>query len=231
MGIIDDGICFANERFRNRDGTRVEQWWLMDGPTNNPLGGHVLDKAAIDLLLAQCTNANGVLNEDLFYRSAELIDFRQPNHKSAAWQASHGTHVMDLACGFDPAENCDDRPIVCVQLPTRVTADVDNGSLLPYVALAIDFIVSSALQIAARPPRGAAAGRDQLQLRPLRGAARRHAPHRALHRLGDRGMPGDRLSPARRPARRQQPAGAHSRPAFVPGRGRDADAELARPAR
>jgi hypothetical protein len=30
-----------------------------------------------------------------------------------------------------------------------VTAEVDNGNLLPYVALAIDFIVSSALQIAA----------------------------------------------------------------------------------
>jgi hypothetical protein len=149
MGIIDDGICFANERFRNLGGTRVEHWWLMDGPTNNPLGGHILGKAAIDQFLGQCTNANGVLNEDLFYRSAELINFLQPNHKSAAWQASHGTHVMDLACGFDLAENCEDRPIVCVQLPTRVTAEVDNGNLLPYVALAIDFIVSSAFQIAA----------------------------------------------------------------------------------
>ena len=150
MGIIDDGIVFANERFQKPGGgTRVEQWWLMDGPTNNPLGGHVLDKAAIDLLLAQCRNANGVLDEDLFYRRAELIDYLQPNHKSAALQASHGTHVMDLACGFDPAENRDDRPIVCVQLPTRVTAEVDNGNLLPYVALAIDFIVASALKIAA----------------------------------------------------------------------------------
>jgi len=149
MGVIDDGICFANERFRNRYGTRVEQWWLMDGPTNNALGGHVLDKNAIDVFLGQFTDANGVLNEDLFYRSAELIDFRQPNHKSAAWQASHGTHVMDLACGFDPAADHDDRPIVCVQLPTRVTADVDNGSLLPFFAAAVDFIVSSALQIAA----------------------------------------------------------------------------------
>jgi hypothetical protein len=149
VGVVDDGICFANERFRNRYGTRVEQWWLMDGPTNNPLGGHVLDKAAIDLFLGQCTNANGALNEDLFYRLVQLIDFRQPNHKSAAWQASHGTHVMDLACGFDPAVDCDDRPIVCVQLPTRVTAEVDNGHLLPYFVAAADFIVSSALQIAA----------------------------------------------------------------------------------
>jgi hypothetical protein len=149
MGIIDDGICFGNQRFRNNGGTRVEHWWLMDGPTNNSLGGHVLDKSAIDPLLGLCTNVSGALNEDLFYRLVELIDFRQPNHKSAAWQASHGTHVMDLACGFDPAANRNDRPIVCVQLPTRVTAEVDNGNLFPYVVAAIDFIVGSALEIAA----------------------------------------------------------------------------------
>ena len=38
MGIIDDGIAFANERFRILGGadagTRVQNWWLMDGPTN-----------------------------------------------------------------------------------------------------------------------------------------------------------------------------------------------------
>ena len=147
MGIIDDGIAFANERFRRQDGTtRVEHWWLMDAPQP---GGKVLDKASIDTLLANHTNGSGILDEEGFYREAELIDFRQPNHKSAAQTAAHGTHVMDLAAGFDPADNRDDRPIVCVQLPTRVTAAVDNGNLLPFVALAIEFIILSALQISA----------------------------------------------------------------------------------
>src|SRR5882757_1086836 len=99
MGIIDDGIAFANERFRILGGadagTRVQNWWLMDGPTNNFLGGHMLDKAAIDTFLVDCTDANGVLNEEKFYRKVELLDFRQPNHKSAALRAAHGTHVMD----------------------------------------------------------------------------------------------------------------------------------------
>ena len=32
VGIIDDGIAFANERFRRADGTtRVEYAWLQDG--------------------------------------------------------------------------------------------------------------------------------------------------------------------------------------------------------
>ncbi len=150
MGVIDDGIGFAHERFRTtRHGTRVASWWLMDGPANNPRGGYMLDKPAIDALLAACSDATGVLDEDLFYRRAELLDFRQPGHKSAAMRASHGTHIMDLACGFDPAENRTDRPIVCVQLPTRVTEAVDNGSLLPYVAQAIDHIVGTAITLAA----------------------------------------------------------------------------------
>jgi hypothetical protein len=152
MGIIDDGIAFANERFRilggPHAGTRVHHWWLMDGPTNNILGGHMLDKAAIDAFLVACTDANGVLNEEKFYREVELLDFRRPNHKSAALRAAHGTHVMDTACGFDPADQRTDRPIVCVQLPTEVTAKVDNGSLLPFFVLALGYIISSARDIA-----------------------------------------------------------------------------------
>jgi hypothetical protein len=152
MGIIDDGIAFANDRFRILGGadagTRVQNWWLMDGPANNFLGGHMLDKAAIDTLLVDCTDANGVLNEEKFYRKVELLDFRQPNHKSAALRVAHGTHVMDTACGFDPADQRTDRPIVCVQLPTRVTAAVDNGSLLPFFVLALGYIISSARDIA-----------------------------------------------------------------------------------
>ena len=67
MGIIDDGIAFANERFRRilggTIGSRVEHWWLQDGPYKPnffpflPLGsqnvpsGCELDKAQIDDLV------------------------------------------------------------------------------------------------------------------------------------------------------------------------------------
>ena len=146
MGVIDDGIAFANERFRIVDSgkhrTRVQDWWKMDYPI--PVG-ITLDKGAIDTLFDTCTDGNGVLQEDLFYRLAGLIDFRDGLHKAAAWRITHGTHVMDAACGYDPAEHRLDRPIACVQLPNEVTAQVDNGSLLPYLPLAIYFIVGSML--------------------------------------------------------------------------------------
>lgn len=158
VGVIDDGIAFAHERFRKGVGaasaTRVEYWWLQDGGyqgVGSPVPyGRELAKAAIDPLLTACTQA-GILDEDLFYRQAGLIDFRQEGHKSAAWREAHGTHVMDLACGFDPLAPRDDRPIVCVQLPIRVTADTSGASLYPYVLDAMTYILDRAVTISGGP--------------------------------------------------------------------------------
>lgn len=143
MGVIDDGIAFANARFRVMDGTkhrtRVQDWWWMAAPS----GGKMLNKSAIDTLFDLCTTPDGVLQEDDFYFRAGLFDFRDPDHKAAAWHVTHGTHVMDAAAGYDPAEDRRDRPITCVQLPNSVTALVDNGSLVPYIVWAIGFIIIS----------------------------------------------------------------------------------------
>ena len=152
VGIIDDGIAFAHERFRNGAATRVEHWWLQDGPyqtSGSPVPyGRELQKAKIDSLLTACTHA-GVVDEDELYRHAGLIDLRREGHKSAAWRRAHGTHVMDLACGFDPSAGRDDRPIVCVQLPARITADTSGANLTPYSIEAIDYILDRADKIAA----------------------------------------------------------------------------------
>jgi hypothetical protein len=137
MGVIDDGIAFAHERFRTQTGgTRVEYCWLQDW-------GSVLSKTDIDGFIGA---SHG--DEDLLYRTAGLTDYRVEGHKSAAWTAAHGTHVMDLACGEEPAANRDDRPIVCVQLPVAVTADENPGDLAFWIAHGIDFIVAQAQAIA-----------------------------------------------------------------------------------
>jgi len=151
MGIIDDGIAFAHERFRKNAATRVEYWWLQDGrylpgPSALPYGRE-LAKPGIDILLQQCTRS-GVLNEDELYQRAGLNDYHNDAHKSAAWCVSHGTHVMDLACGFDSRHAPNDRPIVCVQLPARVTADTSGANLCAYATAAIDYILNRADQIA-----------------------------------------------------------------------------------
>jgi hypothetical protein len=151
IGIIDDGLAFAHDRFRNGLASRVEYWWLQDGKylkgPSNLLYGRELDKAQIDALLLNCTSA-GIVDEDELYQRAGLNDFTFDSHKSAAWAPSHGTHVMDLACGYDPQDSRDDRPIVCVQLPARVTADTSGADLRPFAAEAIDYILNCADRIA-----------------------------------------------------------------------------------
>ena len=156
VGVIDDGIAFAQQRFRKVAGgqvrSRVEYWWLQDGVyQGQPLPfGRELDNVGIDALLTTCTHG-GVIDEDELYRRAGLTDFRLPGHKSAAWRISHGAHVMDQACGYEQDDlNRPERPIVCVQLPIRVTAETSGAHLLPYVHLAMIYILLRAQTIAAK---------------------------------------------------------------------------------
>lgn len=145
VGIIDDGIAFAHSRFRAANGkTRIANWWLQDGVWDGfgsgpPIPhGRQRNKAQIDQLLLDCTHG-GIVDEDEVYARAGLVNYKNAEHKSVAWRAAHGTHVMDLACGYDPADDRTDRQIVAVQLPTRLTADTSGnapgGLLSPIFAL------------------------------------------------------------------------------------------------
>jgi len=158
MAVIDDGIGFAHERFRKivagRPTSRVEYWWLQDGPyagaTSTVPSGCELRKKDIDRLIDDCTIA-GAIDEDLLYRKAGLLDFRQYGHKSAAWHASHGTAVMDLACGYNSDPPVDHRPIIAVQLPVRVTGDTSGASLYPWVVAAMAYIIDRATVLSGGP--------------------------------------------------------------------------------
>jgi hypothetical protein len=156
--VIDDGIGFAHERFRrttqNGTETRVAYWWLQDGafsgPTSTVPFGRELNKQQIDGLLKSCTRGNAI-DEDLFYRKAGLVDFRQHGHKSVAHRTSHGTAVMDHAGGYDPARAPQDRPLIAVQLPIRVTADTSGASLYPWVVMAFAYILNRATALSGGP--------------------------------------------------------------------------------
>jgi hypothetical protein len=153
VGIIDDGIAFAHERFRTSNhGTRVQCFWRMDPPhtsTTVERGREIckLDDASgnpgIDTLLSSSIIA-GSVEENQLYLKAGLIDFAQPYHKAAAWRVAHGTHVLDLAAGEDPAHNVLNRPIVAVQLPTATTADTSGADLYSDVHRAVDYILQRA---------------------------------------------------------------------------------------
>lgn len=148
--IIDDGLGFAHRRFRLADGTtRVESFWNQDGPETDWGYGWRLRKEdvgpirGIDGRLADSLRA-GMVDEDELYQFAGHANFNQTGHKPIAWRTAHGTHVMDLAYGYEPAVAPHTRPIIGVQLPVAATADTSGGTLTPYVLDAIDYILDEA---------------------------------------------------------------------------------------
>jgi hypothetical protein len=171
IGVIEEGVAIANQRFRRADcNSRVEYAWLQDGrctgyvqgfgygrelrkEDRKDANGKVLEKG-IDTLLRDCTRGTQV-NEDLFYAKAGLADFGRPGHKAVALRASHGALVMDLACGYDQgtspvgSNGLDQRPIVCVQLPTLTIADTSGLGLECYMLDGLHYILQRAKMIAA----------------------------------------------------------------------------------
>lgn len=155
VAIIDDGLAFAHERFRFRNGrSRVKYFWNQDDHTNTgmPTGfgwGRELQENEINRLLTSCTHT-GLLDEDEFYRLA--------GQKLAARRAKHGTHVMDIACGRDPKhavpEDLSLPYIIGVQLPKWVTEETSGAFLTPNVYAAISYVLSRADQISAAEGTG-----------------------------------------------------------------------------
>ena len=144
MGLIDDGFCMASERFRTRNGkTRVLGAWLQhfDGAGLKPRQfeyGREINETEINDSLEQP-------DEDAFYRDIQLFD---PRFDEAFWphyRASHATHVMDVATGFNPKTEPGvgrRRPIVAVQLPDVVVADGSGHSLGSFVLDGLRYIAS-----------------------------------------------------------------------------------------
>ncbi|MDI1266174.1 MAG: hypothetical protein PS018_23265 [bacterium] len=140
IGIIDDGIAFAHERFRDgNEKSRIQALWLQDIERANHERGVVfgrrLDNGEINFLLKHCGS------EAEIYRCVGLLDFGSDGSKSLASRRSHGTHILDLAGGFDPDPQQDAvkrrRPLLAVQLPSAVTVDTSGVMMGSYVLQAV----------------------------------------------------------------------------------------------
>jgi hypothetical protein len=147
VAVIDDGLAFAHERFRDGNGnTRFKYFWNQDDTTGvgrpaDFLSGREFSQYDINQLLASCTRS-GVVDEDALYRQA--------GQELAARRVKHGTHVMDIACGMNPKDVTPQSPyLIGVQLPSRVTERTSGVFLTPAVRDALQFILKRADQIAA----------------------------------------------------------------------------------
>jgi hypothetical protein len=152
IGIIDDGIAFANDRFRAKDcETRIAYFWRQDGDylKQSVPYGREISAHGINLLLNKYSRG-GIVDEDQIYAefgTMKFSDIREQDHKPVAQRYAHGTHVLDLAAGYPMAEAPRDRPIIAVQLPVATTADTSGTTLDVYVKHAINYIYDRAQQL------------------------------------------------------------------------------------
>lgn len=153
MAVIDDGVAFAHERFRTlANTTRLLTHWDMQGLLHEckPQVWEQ-DYAEINKLIHDATT-DGRVDEDAVYVAARQMDFRKPRHKPLAYRLSHGTHVLDLAAGYDPCECVDDRPIVAAQFPSPVVARTAGDLLDFYICIGVRYARARAAKLAPGKP-------------------------------------------------------------------------------
>lgn len=136
LGLIDNGLAFANTNFLTRHGTpgqaRTAYYWRQDrkgtGRTPAVMGyGHEINAAEMNRAMKRLT-FNGMVDEAAVYQYFQMgLPFEK--------QANHGTHVMDLACGprtLAAQTGSPDAP------PSWTFAD-DDASRATLVAVQLDF--------------------------------------------------------------------------------------------
>jgi hypothetical protein len=144
--VIDDGLGFSHGLFRQGAlSTRVEYFWNQDGVAE-------LTRAAIANALAGCDHG-GLVDEDELYAATGSVNYAQPGHKPIAQRASHGTHVMDIACADRPPPFDATGPVIGVQLPVAITADTSGATLTPYALDALWYILNRADAVLSPPAR------------------------------------------------------------------------------
>lgn len=152
VATIDDGIGFANARFRlSVEETRVEYFW--DMPSRLGGTGRVLRKRDIDTALRECD-----CDEEAIYRRFGLIDHSVHRRLPLKFAMTHGTHVLDVATGYDFGDMQDrtvaaKRPIIAVQLPSDVIAERSDALMPVYLTWALGQIAYLARQLALRIAR------------------------------------------------------------------------------
>lgn len=160
VGIIDTGIALGHRRTRLPDGkTRFLTAWqqsavppLIKHPQsgNLPFGRELFADEINSLLDKHSVGGieNGWLDEEAFNRAAGLVDFRNVfGQRILARRAAHGTHVLDLAAGYDPKrepELANKVRLVAINLPSREVVGLSGSFLELYVAMGIARIIEVA---------------------------------------------------------------------------------------
>ncbi|EPX81618.1 S8/S53 family peptidase [Litoreibacter arenae] len=152
IGVIDDGIPFANRTYLDTAGkTRISHCWLQSarspGAGTVPFGREYSNGQIDDLI------ADHGGDEDTLYRMSGAVDAALPELGTyIARGTTHGAHVLSLAAGASLAgveePDQDDIGIIAVQLPNTIAWDTSGFGKEMYMLSAIHYIFERAKRIA-----------------------------------------------------------------------------------
>ncbi|MEM7425527.1 MAG: hypothetical protein AAF441_05495 [Pseudomonadota bacterium] len=152
VGIIDDGIPFANRNFVNDQSgrTRIDYYWNQSAEAEQGSAvqfGRELTGTQID---AQITKHGS--DEDAVYREARVLGGDGLPRGPLNNFSSHGAHVLDLLAGNQAGEIDDQTQIriVAVDLPTSTTWDTSGFGKDMFVLSAMHYIFDRADRIASQ---------------------------------------------------------------------------------
>ncbi len=153
VAVIDDGIPFVHDSFRDSKGkSRVDYTWLQGAPAD-PKGkavlfGHEYTGEEADSLLAACGR-----DEDLFYARYAKEAHNPPYGHPIRDFASHGAHVADAAARYampdEQGFDTDRLRVIAVQLPTPLTLDTAGFGKDAMILAALHYVFERADRIAA----------------------------------------------------------------------------------
>jgi hypothetical protein len=140
VGVIDQGIAFASDRFRHAGRTRIAYLWqqsMLTASTGWSSPGRELTGQEIDDALDRMRG-----DEDGVYRSIGGLDFSRPGLKSLGRIRAHGTHVLDTATGQVPGNGYLERvPIIAVDMPDEAVGDPACSQLTAHALLGLVYIL------------------------------------------------------------------------------------------
>lgn len=153
FGIIDDGLGFLNQRFLDADGqTRILAMWqqaVAPAEDRTPQGtrlGRVHSRADLQKWVEEAR----IRPEPEVYRDANRQVYRSDMTRSNEISTSHGTLIMDLACGAQGGERMSEVPILAVQLPPEAVDDTSGVRMQMHLLQAVRWLIQTAEGTGAR---------------------------------------------------------------------------------
>jgi len=157
VAVIDDGLAFAHKNFRDDLKTRIEFCWLQSGVTRALPGTATTDSVPVGRELTR-DDINAALlrhrgDEDAVYNDPQMgaVSLNPDLGTNINKPFTHGTHVMDTACGIGPGDwqpqgeaegDLSLMRTIGVQLPRNPLRDTAGFGKDIYILAALHYIIA-----------------------------------------------------------------------------------------